>query len=164
MNNSVLPSKVKPEQVDLVAPLFDAYRQFYGKSSNVESARQFLLERLQRGESVIFAVIEDGKVLGFTQLYPTFSSISMKPIWILNDLFVAEDARRQGIGARLLMAARGFGQQTGADRLTLSTEIKNSPAQALYERKRPVVRRVRRSGAAGALLSFERRKWIRRQW
>jgi GNAT superfamily N-acetyltransferase len=126
---------VTSEKVGLIAPLFDAYRQFYGQTPDLEGARQFLFERLQRGESVIFAVIEDEQALGFTQLYPSFSSASMKPIWILNDLFVVEKARRRGIGARLLRAARDHAVQTGAVRLVLSTAVENRPAQALYERQ-----------------------------
>lgn len=126
--------QVSMEQVDLVASLFDAYRQFYGQSSDLEGARRFLAERLRRDESVIFAVVENGRALGFTQLYPSFSSVSMKPIWILNDLFVAAEARRRSVGARLLCAARDHALQTGAARLELATAITNTTAQALYER------------------------------
>jgi ribosomal protein S18 acetylase RimI-like enzyme len=128
------PLQVTPEQVALVAPLFDAYRQFYGQSADPEGARAFLAERLRRGESVIFAVIEGGKALGFTQLYPSFSSVSMKPIWILNDLFVIAEARRRGVAAQLLRVARDHARQTGAARLSLSTAVTNTGAQALYER------------------------------
>jgi GNAT superfamily N-acetyltransferase len=126
-------TRIKFEEIDLVAPLFDAYRQFYGKASDLDGARQFLFERIQRGQSVVFVVIEDGKALGFTQLYPTFSSISMKPIWILNDLFVVEDARRRGIGRLLLTAARDHAEKAGAVRLMLSTAVDNLTAQSLYE-------------------------------
>jgi GNAT superfamily N-acetyltransferase len=122
------------EQVELVAPLFDAYRQFYGQLPDPDGARRFLAERLGRGESVIYAVVEGRRALGFTQLYPSFSSVSMRPIWILNDLFVAEGARRRGVGARLLRAARDHALRTGAARLALSTAVTNTAAQALYER------------------------------
>jgi ribosomal protein S18 acetylase RimI-like enzyme len=124
-----------PEEVGLIAPLFDAYRQFYGQPPDLEGARQFLFERLRRGESVIFAVVENGNALGFTQLYPSFSSVSLKPIWILNDLFVVKKARRRGIGVRLLMASRDHATQTGAARLVLSTAVDNVTAQALYEKQ-----------------------------
>jgi GNAT superfamily N-acetyltransferase len=125
---------VTMEQVDLVALLFDAYRQFYGQPPDPDGARRFLAERLGRGESVILAVVEGGRALGFTQLYPSFSYVSMGPIWILNDLYVAEGARRRGVGARLLRAARGHAVKTGAVRLALSTAVTNTVAQALYER------------------------------
>lgn len=128
------PVQVTAEQVELVAPLFDAYRQFYGQPPDPDGARRFLAERLVRGESVILAVVEGGRALGFTQLYPSFSSVSMRPIWILNDLFVADDARRRGVGARLLQAARDHALRTGAVRLALSTAVTNTTAQALYER------------------------------
>jgi GNAT superfamily N-acetyltransferase len=128
------PQRVTTDEVELVAPLFDAYRQFYGRPSDLDGARRFLAERLARGESVIFAVIEDGRALGFTQLYPSFSSVSMKPIWILNDLFVAAEARRRGVGTRLLKAAREHAERTGAVRLVLSTAVTNATAQAAYER------------------------------
>jgi putative acetyltransferase len=123
------------EQVELVAPLFDAYRQFYGQPPDLDGARRFLTERLKRGDSVIIAEVENGRALGFTQLYPSFSSVSMKPILILNDLFVAEDARRRGVGARLLGAAQDHALRTGAARLVLSTAFTNTKAQALYERE-----------------------------
>lgn len=122
------------DQVELVAPLFDAYRQFYGQPTDLEGARQFLMERIARGESAIIAVIRGGRGLGFTQLYPSFSSVAMKPIWILNDLFVAEDARQQGVGTLLLQAARAHAAKTGAVRLALSTAVANARAQALYHR------------------------------
>jgi GNAT superfamily N-acetyltransferase len=124
---------VTTERADLVAPLFDAYRQLYGQPPDLDGARRFLAERLRRGESVLFAVVEHGRALGFTQLYPSFSSVSLKPIWILNDLFVAEDARRRGVGG-LLRAARDHAVTTGAARLALSTAVTNTKAQALYER------------------------------
>lgn len=126
---------VGSEQVDLIAPLFDAYRQFYGQKPDLEGVRRFLLERLGRGESVIFAVIEGADALGFTQLYPSFSSVSMAPIWILNDLFVMEKARRRGVGVRLLEAARDHAMKTGAVRLVLSTAVENCTAQSLYEQQ-----------------------------
>lgn len=126
--------QVSVEQVDLVAPLFDAYRQFYGQSPDRAGARRFLAERLSRGESVIFAAVEDGRALGFTQLYPSFSSVSMRSIWILNDLFAAAEARHRGVGARLLQAARDHALHTGAVRLELATAVTNTKAQALYER------------------------------
>jgi ribosomal protein S18 acetylase RimI-like enzyme len=78
------PVQISAEQVELVAPLFDAYRQFYNQLPDLDGARRFLVERLGRGESVIYVVVEGGRALGFTQLYPSFSSVSMRPIWILN--------------------------------------------------------------------------------
>ena len=120
--------------LDAVAPLFDAYRQFYGQRPDPAAARAFLGERLARDESVIFlAVAEDGEALGFTQLYPSFSSVSVRRLWVLNDLFVRPGGRRGGVGRRLLERAREFAIETGAKGLTLSTAVDNAAAQALYE-------------------------------
>jgi len=120
--------------IDLVAPLFDAYRQFYGGSADLALARGFLLERLRQEQSVIFmALAPDGTTpLGFTQLYPAFSSLSAARIFILNDLYVAPQARRLGVGAGLLQAAVAYARAAGAVRLTLSTAIDNHTAQSLY--------------------------------
>jgi GNAT superfamily N-acetyltransferase len=107
-------------EVDSLAPLFNAFREFYRKPSDWILAKRFLSERFQNDESIIFIAIgKRGSAIGFTQLFPTFSSASAARMLILNDLFVSPDARRQGVGASLLRAARDFGQKIGAVRLTL---------------------------------------------
>jgi len=123
-----------PGELDAVAPLFDAYRQFYGQRPDLAAARAFLAERLARGESVIFvAVAPEREALGFTQLYPSFSSVSLRRLWILNDLFVGPGARRGGVGRRLLERAREWAVETEAKGLILATAVTNTAAQALYE-------------------------------
>jgi GNAT superfamily N-acetyltransferase len=120
--------------LDALVPLFDAYRQFYRKPADLALARRFLEERLQRKESVILVALQaDGSAVGFIQLFPSFSSASAARIFILNDLFVVPAVRRSGVGSLLLRAAASFARTAGAVRLTLSTEITNETAQALYE-------------------------------
>jgi ribosomal protein S18 acetylase RimI-like enzyme len=123
------------EDLDLVAPLFDAYRQFYGKPSDLSLAEAFLRERIERNESVVFLAFDSdaGEAFGFVQLYPSFSSVSARRIWILNDLFVIPAARKRGVGRALLTAAAEHGRSTGAVRLVLSTATDNRTAQSLYE-------------------------------
>ena len=119
--------------IQTLVPLFDAYRVFYGKPSDPALARAFLLERFQHNQSVIFLAFQgDGAAVGFTQLYPSFSSVSAARSFILNDLFVAPEARRTGVAAQLLEAAANYGRAVGALRLSLSTAISNESAQALY--------------------------------
>ena len=120
--------------LELLAPLFDRYRQFYRKASDIEGARAFLRARLERRESVILLAFDGAEAIGFTQLYPSFSSASMAPIFVLNDLFVVPEARRGGVGAALLQAAAEYGRHAGAARLALSTELTNTTAQRVYER------------------------------
>jgi GNAT superfamily N-acetyltransferase len=119
--------------LDALAPLFDGYRQFYGRDSDVAAARAFLLERFNHGESVVFLAYQGDAPVGFTQLYPSFSSVSMARVFVLNDLFVCASARRMGVGARLMAAATEYARTVGAVRLTLSTATSNATAQSLYE-------------------------------
>ena len=113
--------------------LFDQYRIFYHQKSDVENAKLFLKERLNNQESVIFlAQHSNGKVAGFVQLYPIFSSVSMKRSWLLNDLYVAPTFRQQGVGVALIDAAKMLCATTSAKGLLLETGADNVKAQALY--------------------------------
>ena len=120
--------------LDLLAPIFDAYRQFYRKQPDLALARRFLFDRLQHNESIIFVALQGSdSAVGFTQLFPSFSSGAAAPIFVLNDLYVVPAARRIGVGRALLRAAADFSKRLGAVRLTMSTEVTNESAQALYE-------------------------------
>lgn len=119
--------------LDELTVLFDAYRQFYGRASDVGAARTFLLARFNHGESVLFLAREDHVAIGFAQLYPSFSSVSLARTFILNDLFVAPQARRKGVGSKLLAAAVEFAKTLSAVRISLSTAASNDAAQSLYQ-------------------------------
>ena len=120
--------------LDALVPLFDGYRQFYGKPSDEAGAREFLTARLRLNESMILLARDGhGAAAGFTQLYPLFSSVRMVRTWLLNDLFVAAVARRQGVAKALLDAAVTQTKNLGAASLSLSTAHDNLAAQALYE-------------------------------
>ncbi|MBW4532120.1 MAG: GNAT family N-acetyltransferase [Aphanothece saxicola GSE-SYN-MK-01-06B] len=128
----VVVRQAGPADLEVIVPLFDSYRQFYGQRSELDCVRAFLQERLAQGDSVLLIAEADGQALGFTHLYPSFSSVSMAPIFILNDLFVVAEARRSGVARRLLEAAVRHAREAGAIRLTLSTAHTNTAAQALY--------------------------------
>jgi GNAT superfamily N-acetyltransferase len=121
------------EDLDLIVPLFDAYRQFYRQPSEPERARQFLLERFEHNQSVIFLAFERTAAIGFTQLYPSFSSGAMARTFILNDLFVTPEARRRRVASALLRRAAEHARRVHALRLTLSTAVTNTAARAVYE-------------------------------
>lgn len=126
--------KATEQDLDAVADLFDQYRRFYGMPADLSRARAFIGERMQRGDShLLVAELGDGRLGGFVQLYPGFSSVAAAPVLILNDLFVAPDCRRLGLGRQLMEAAQQTGRETGAVYLTLSTAVDNHAAQALYE-------------------------------
>jgi len=117
-----------------ITSLFNKYRMFYKQEENLEGARDFIYERFQQNDSVIFTVVEEGEYLGFTQLYPSFSSVSMKRLWILNDLFVVESSRKKGVAQMLLDTAKNFAIETNAKSIELQTAIDNKQAQRLYEK------------------------------
>ncbi|NQX78147.1 GNAT family N-acetyltransferase [Gilvibacter sp.] len=122
------------EHLNHLTPLFNGYRVFYKQESNPAAAKAFLQERFEKQDSVIFlAQDENGNALGFTQLYPSFSSVAMKRVYILNDLFVTPEARGQQVGTALLEQAKSFAQEQGARGLVLETGADN-PAQKLYEK------------------------------
>jgi GNAT superfamily N-acetyltransferase len=120
------------DDLDAITPLFDAYRRFYAQPGDLQRARDFLHDRLHRGESAILLAKLDGRTVGFTQLYPMFSSVRTARIWILNDLFVDETARRRGVAHALLEGAARFAKERGAAGLMLETTRDNAPARALY--------------------------------
>lgn len=122
------------EDLEGVSRLFNLYREFYQQESDLEGAREYIKERLENKDSVIFVVRDNKKYAGFTQLYPTFSSISMRRAWILNDLYVEAEARKQGVGEMLLQKAKDYAVETGAKSISLSTAPDNDSAQRLYEK------------------------------
>lgn len=121
--------------LDLLTPLFDGYRQSYGRESNVTAARKFLSQRLDNNDSALLLAMDAAMQLGvgFTQLYPSFSSVSMQPIWILNDLFVDENKRGSGVGRLLIESAMQLAVASGAVRIDLATAKDNAQAKRLYE-------------------------------
>jgi len=122
------------DDVDDIAPLFDSYRQFYEQLPDLARARGYLEERMRRNESVIYvAEDENGKLVGFTQLYPTFCSVRLAHTYVLYDLFVSKAARGAGAGRRLMEAAEAHAAKAGAARMELSTARTNTVAQSLYE-------------------------------
>ncbi|HDX8365398.1 TPA: GNAT family N-acetyltransferase [Aeromonas dhakensis] len=123
-----------PADLEETSYLFDAYRQFYGQEPDHGAAAGFIAERLANADSVIFlARNEMGETMGFAQLYPAFSSVAMKRMWYLNDLFVAESARQQGVARALLKRVANFAKETDALTVKLATSISNHPAKSLYE-------------------------------
>ena len=125
--------RVEIKHLQEVAPLFDNYRVFYGQPSNVEAALAFLKERFSKNESILFLAYLDGTPAGFVQLYYTFSSVSLKPSLILNDLYVSKEFRHRKVGQELLEKAKSYCVKNGFKGLALETAVDN-PAQKLYEK------------------------------
>jgi ribosomal protein S18 acetylase RimI-like enzyme len=117
----------------LVTKLFDQYRMFYKQTSDIALAETYVKNRLENNESVIFVALVGDKPVGFTQLYPLLSSVRATKNWLINDLFVDTDHRKQGIGEALLKAAADFAKSHGATFVQLETASDNYTAQSLYE-------------------------------
>jgi ribosomal protein S18 acetylase RimI-like enzyme len=123
-----------PTDLDAVAELFDAYRQFYEMPPDAARAKAFIAERMEKRQSVILVTEgEAGAITGFCQLYPSFCSVLAEPILVLYDLFVRPDARRSGAAKALMLAAERHATEAGVARMDLQTAESNRPAQALYE-------------------------------
>ena len=122
------------EDIETIIPLFAAYRTFYKVESDPAQLRSYLHERLKNNQSVVFMATSGGTAVGFTQLYPGFSSVSLKNTWTLNDLFVAPEARRSSIGQELMDRAKQMAKDSGASKVTLLTATDNVTAQSLYEK------------------------------
>jgi RimJ/RimL family protein N-acetyltransferase len=136
MTDALPPTRLASlADLDALAPLMDAYRQFYEQPADLPRARAFLGERMARGECVVYAALgAGGEPIGFTLLYPTFTSVGTGRIFILNDLFVAPAARGTRAGVALLEAAKAHARTAGALRLSLRTAHDNTRAQGVYER------------------------------
>ena len=119
--------------LDALTALFDGYRRFQGQPGDPAAARDFLRARFDHGESIVFIAEAVGVPAGFAQLYPSFSSVALRRVYILNDLYVDESARRRQVASRLLEAVEAYAWSFGASRITLNVERTNTGAQALYE-------------------------------
>jgi GNAT superfamily N-acetyltransferase len=124
----------RKKDIDELSILFDKYRIFYKQRSDVENAKSFLKKRMKRKESVIFVAEERDELIGFTQLFPIFSSVSLRRTWLLNDLYVNERSRGIGAATKLLDAAKEFAAETKSKWLILQTAADNFTAQKVYEK------------------------------
>jgi GNAT superfamily N-acetyltransferase len=127
--------RATPDDAAMLAPLFDAYRQFYGSAPDPAAALAWVTDRLRAGDATIFLAVDAtaGAPVGFAQLYPTLCSLSLRPYAILSDLYVAPSGRRLGVGGQLLAHAHAFAVASGLARLELQTARTNLAAQSLYE-------------------------------
>ena len=122
------------EDLNSLADLFTSYRVFYRKTPDIAGARKFLKERIIKKDSEIYVYESDGRLAGFVQLYPIFSSTRMKKAWLLNDLFVDEEYRGKGVSTRLIERAKKLVKETGAFGMMLETEKTNVIGNSLYPR------------------------------
>ena len=121
-------------QIDALSELFNDYRIFYEQTSDVLACRAFILQNLQQNRSKIFLLLDDqGQAVGFSQLYPSVCSLSLRPYYYLSDLYTTKSARKNGYARYLMNYITDHFTNEGSQRLTLDTAMSNKIAQSLYE-------------------------------
>ena len=123
----------QPDDFEKIGEVFNLYRQFYEKESNIEACKNYIHERLINNEAQIFYIENEKECMGITQLYTTFDSLELSKKIILYDLYVRSEYRNKGIGRMLMNAAKSFAEKKGVTSIELSTSINNKNAQSLYE-------------------------------
>ena len=123
----------QPDDFEKIGEVFNLYRQFYEKESNIEACKNYIHERLINNEAQIFYIENEKECMGITQLYMTFDSLELSKKIILYDLYVRSEYRNKGIGRMLMNAAKSFAEKKGVTSIELSTSINNKNAQSLYE-------------------------------
>ena len=125
--------KASVSDLHQLVPLFDAFRQCYDKESDLTASTNYLAERLKREESLVYIAVDNQEIIGFAQLYPTFSSISLKKYWMLNDLYVSPTYRKQGIAKLLINRTKQMAKDTDSMGIIIETRITNNSANHLYD-------------------------------
>jgi GNAT superfamily N-acetyltransferase len=128
---------VGPADLDELLPLMRGYCDFYKTSPSdedlLELARALIAD--PEGEGLqLLARAPDGRAVGFATIYWSWSTTDASRIGVMNDLFVAQEARGQGLAEQLIEACRGRCARRGASRLVWQTAPDNLRAQAVYER------------------------------
>ena len=134
MSDAIVTRHASLDDAPAIAPLLDKYREFYGETSDLSRALAFIQQRFFLGESIVIVAELDNQVVGFTQLFPSFSSVTLQRLWILNDLYVDANNRGAGVGLALLTAAKHFAQLTNAKQLFIEGADDNPKARNLYTR------------------------------
>jgi len=137
--------------IEAFAVLFDRYRQFQGQVANLALAQAFLSERFDRGEPIVFIALTGGAAVGFAHLYPSYSSVSLSRVFILNDLFVQEEMRRHQVASQLLSAVESYAWSSGASRVTLNVARTNVSSEQVY-----TARGWQQDGRSSCFIAFPR--------
>ncbi len=134
MTEQIVLKKANTKDAKKIGEVFDLYRQFYKKESDVEICKKYIKERLNNNEADIFIFEDNNECIGFVQLYTTFDSLELSKKIVLYDLYVRSEYRTQGFGKKLMFAALEFAKKNNISGIELSTSKNNTTAQSLYEK------------------------------
>jgi GNAT superfamily N-acetyltransferase len=98
--------------IESLTLLFNQYRQSLGQASQLAKCRQFISNRLSESDTMIFIASDDSQPLGFLQLYPSYSSLLLTPVWYFDDVYVIEAYRGEGIAKQLIEKAKSLANST----------------------------------------------------
>lgn len=135
MNTQVTIRQATINDLPRIVPVFDSFREYFKQERNPEAAEKFLFEKFEHGESVIFIAEQQDEIVGYAQMYPVFSSLTLQRVWILNDFFIIEGHRQKGLGKQLLAAVKDFALLTKSKGVELSVEHTNNRAWEFYEKQ-----------------------------
>ena len=135
MNDNFIIRQATIHDLHRLIPIFDDYRAYFKQERNPAKVESFLFERFEHRESVLFIAEDRDEIVGFAHLYPTFSSLSLQRVWILNDFFIMEHVRNRGIGKRLFREVEKFAAFTKAKGIELSVEHTNTKAREFWEKR-----------------------------
>lgn len=125
--------QLSEKYIDQLIDVVEEYRKFCGFSASYEQTKKFFQYLFTNEKSVTFIAISDNdEVMGFVNLYPSYSTLALSKIWILNDLAVSSRFRRMGLAQKLIKRVITFAEETGAVRVELKTQITNRGAQKFY--------------------------------
>ncbi|WHY01446.1 GNAT family N-acetyltransferase [Neobacillus sp. DY30] len=128
-------SQAAIQDLSKLVPIFDDYREYFKQQKDPAQVEQFLFEKFEHLESVIFIAQVQEEVVGFAQLYPVFSSLTLQRVWLLNDFFITERNRGSGVGTQLFEKVKEFTQLTKSKGIELSVEHTNKKAWAFWEKQ-----------------------------
>ena len=134
MDNGIQILPATTADLPALVKLFEAYRAFYRQAPDRLGALQFLTERLRQKDSVIFMARFNDRMVGFVQLYPLLSSLRLRRMWVLNDVFVLPEYRGLTIGRQLIDHCKEYARSTRALGLLLEAEKTNVQGNKLYQR------------------------------
>ncbi|MBV7506694.1 GNAT family N-acetyltransferase [Bacillus sp. sid0103] len=135
MSTKLIVRQATIEDLPKLVPIFDSYREYFKHPKNPSKVENFLYEKFEHLESVIFIAEQESEVIGFAQLYPIFSSLSLQRVWLLNDFYIAEDCRNRGIGKQLFAKVKEFTLLTKSKGIELSVEHSNERAWHFWEKQ-----------------------------
>jgi GNAT superfamily N-acetyltransferase len=127
---------VREDDLEQLLPLMRAYCDFYEVSPPDErllALSRALIDDPER-EGVQLMARDGDRTMGFATIYWSWSTTSAERIGVMNDLYVAPEARGTGTAEALIEACRAACARRGAAKLTWQTALDNERAKAVYDR------------------------------